>query len=334
MKKNLDIAIIVIILIVIGCSGTTDPEKGSNAPSNLAATHYFSYDTSWTVNLVWDAPKELDNENFEYRIYKDEQFIETLDNLQNYYTDVDCEFGEEYTYYITAYYPTGESEPSNVEYVTFSPGTGTVTDIDGNVYQTIIFANMEWMSENLKVTHYRNGDEIPNVTDGSQWVDLSTGAYCYYDNDSANGDTYGALYNFYAVDDTRGLAPEGWHVPTDEEIKILEIVFGMSQSEADNIGMRGINEGSKLAGNVALWIDGELENNPEFGSSGFDFLPGGTRTVNNGNFCSLGDSGYFWSSNTLSAWCRILNSESTQVSRYSRSNSHKQLAYSVRCIRD
>jgi len=93
--------------------------------------------------------------------------------------------------------------------------------------------------ENLKVTRYRNGDPIPNVTNNSTWAGLSTGAYCYNNNNPANGNTYGALYNWYAVDDARGLAPAGWHVPTDEEIMELEMYLGMSQSQADSAGWRG-----------------------------------------------------------------------------------------------
>ncbi|MCF7815049.1 MAG: fibrobacter succinogenes major paralogous domain-containing protein, partial [Candidatus Cloacimonetes bacterium] len=161
------------------------------------------------------------------------------------------------------------------ETISLDSGNATVTDIDGNVYQTLVLGDQEWMAENLKVTHYRNGDPIPNVTTNSTWAGLSTNAYCYYDNDPANGDTYGALYNWYAVDDARGLAPEGWHVPTDAEIMELEMYLGMSQQQANSTGYRGTNEGSKLAGGYDLWQNGALRNDPEFGSSGFSFLPGG-----------------------------------------------------------
>ena len=84
-----------------------------------------------------------------------------------------------------------------------------IVDIDGNTYLAIKIGNQWWISENLKVTHYRNGDPIPNVTDSTEWINLTTGAYCNYDNDPSNGDIYGHLYNWYAVDDSRGLAPEG-----------------------------------------------------------------------------------------------------------------------------
>ena len=95
--------------------------------------------------------------------------------------------------------------------------TGTVTDIDSNTYQTVKIGNQWWMTENLKVTHYRNGNAIPNVTDDSAWSSLTTGAYCIYNHDESNATTYGRLYNCYAVTDSRNIAPAGWHVPTDAE---------------------------------------------------------------------------------------------------------------------
>ena len=210
---------------------------------------------------------------------------------------------------------------------------GTVTDIDGNVYQTIIIGDQEWMAENLMVTHYRNGDPIPTGHNNSEWAGLSTGAYCYYDNNSTNGDTYGALYNWYAVDDSRNIAPEGWHVPTDDEWKTLEMHLGMSQSEADNTGYRGTNEGSKLAGNADLWNDGDLENNAEFGTSGFTALPGGYRG-SGGGYYGMGNHGSFWSSTESGsdlAWSRLLHYVSSGVDR---GNYYKRNGFSVRCLRD
>ncbi len=229
-----------------------------------------------------------------------------------------------------------EFELSEITSITFGNGggTGTVTDIDGNVYQTLIIGDQEWMIENLKVTHYRNGDPIPHVTDNTQWAGLSSGAYCYYDNDPANAETYGALYNWYAVDDLRGIAPEGWHIPSDAEIMELEMYLGMSQQQANSTGWRGTNEGSKLAGSYDLWNDGALKNDPEFGSSGFSFLPGGYRCNCDGNFYGLGNYGSFWSateSNTYLAWNRILYYDLTEVYRFS---SNKHYGFSVRCIRD
>lgn len=210
---------------------------------------------------------------------------------------------------------------------------GTVTDRDGNVYKTIKIGNQWWMAENLKVTHYRNGDPIPNVTDNGQWSNLNTGAWCAYANDVANADTYGLLYNWFAVNDSRNIAPEGWHVPTDREWKQLEMALGMSRDEADDTGWRGTNEGSKLAGNAELWNNGDLKNNAEFGSSGLSGLPGGYR-LGYGLFAGLGLYAAFWSSTeylSSYAWYRSLLYNSTDVARYDTS---KEVGFSVRCVRD
>lgn len=149
--------------------------------------------------------------------------------------------------------------------------TGTVTDIDGNVYQTIKIGNQWWMAENLKVTHYRNGNAIPNVTSYFSWRDLSSGAYCAYNNDNGNADAYGMIYNWYwyAVDDSRNIAPIGWHVPTDEEWKELEMYLGLSQTEADDTGYRGTDEGDKLKATTGWYNNGNGTN-----ESGFTALPG------------------------------------------------------------
>jgi len=209
-----------------------------------------------------------------------------------------------------------------------------LTDIDGNVYEIIKIGSQVWMAENLKVTHYRDGTEITNVTGNTAWSNLSTGAYCYYGNNSSNGDTYGALYNRYAVNDSRNIAPEGWRVPTDAEWKELEMYLGMSQSEAGDAVYRGTNEGSKLAGNADLWDSGALENDSEFGSSGFTALPGGYRNDGYGSYLYMGSSGYFWSATeyySSHAWGRVLS--------YSRSDVYrlyydKSIGFSVRCVRD
>jgi uncharacterized protein (TIGR02145 family) len=207
----------------------------------------------------------------------------------------------------------------------------TVTDYDGNVYQTVLIGDQCWMMENLKVTHYRNGDPIPHVTDDGTWGGLTSGAYCNYNNDEGNVATYGRLYNWYAVDDSRNIAPAGWHVPTDEEWKQLEMYLGMSQAQADAEDWRGTDEGGKLkeAGTTHWYPPNEGATN----ESGFTALPGGDRS-NNGGFYSMGYLAFFWSSteySSFSAWSRYLYYYYSQVYRYS---SDKQDGFSVRCVRD
>lgn len=209
--------------------------------------------------------------------------------------------------------------------------TGTVTDIDGNVYQTVQIGNQIWMAENLKVTRYRNGDYIPNVTGNTEWTNLSTGAYCSYDNDNNNIDTYGLLYNWYAVDDSRNLVPEGWHVPTDEEWKQLEMYLGMSQTETNDTGWRGTDEGGKLKEvGTTHW---QSPNTGATNESGFAAVPGGYR-YSSGPFVSIGNFAYFWSATEYysgSAWYRLLYYGSSDVVRY---DYYEQAGFSVRCVRD
>jgi uncharacterized protein (TIGR02145 family) len=208
---------------------------------------------------------------------------------------------------------------------------GTVTDIDGNVYRTVTIGTQEWMAENLKVTHYRNGEAIPNVTDSTAWQVLSSGAYCNYDNNDNNVATYGRLYNWHAVTDSRNIAPAGWHVPTDAEWKQLEMTLAMSQAQADATGWRGSTEGGKLkeSGTTHWW-------NPNAGATnenGFSALPGGYRFYY-GKDHFMGFSTIYWSSteyDTDLAWYRHLDYDRSVINH---SYSSKGSGYQVRCVRD
>jgi uncharacterized protein (TIGR02145 family) len=206
-----------------------------------------------------------------------------------------------------------------------------VTDYDGNVYQTLLIGDQCWMMKNLEVIHYRNGDPIPNVTDAGAWSDLSTGAYCEYNNNPANVETYGRLYNWYAVDDSRGLAPEGWHVPTDAEWKQLEMYLGMSQAAADSIGYRGTDEGGKLKeAGTAHWLS---PNTGATNESGFTALPGGRRS-SNGSFAFMNFDAFFLSATEHASYyllSRILYYSHAQSSRF---ETPKETGFSVRCVKD
>jgi uncharacterized protein (TIGR02145 family) len=184
---------------------------------------------------------------------------------------------------------------------------------------SVTIGNQIWMSKNLSVARYRNGDIIPQVTDATQWAALTTGAWCWFNNDSATyGAIYGRLYNWYAVNDARGLAPLGWHVPSDGEWTTLEITLG----------------GSLVAGgqmkSKSIW------NAPNTGAtniSGFAGLPGDSREWN-GGFYAIGFGGGWWSaseSNTIDAWDRRLSYNSSSLIRAFAS---KNIGYSVRCIKN
>src|SRR5690606_4476627 len=177
-----------------------------------------------------------------------------------------------------------------------------VNDIDNNTYSTVQICNQMWLVENLNTAHYLNGDEIPQVTNPTEWANLTTGAWCYYNNDSANGEVYGKLYNWYAINDPRGLAPEGWHIPTEEEWNNLEECLG------------GYNvAGGKLKKNgTSHWAS---PNTSGSNSSGFTGLPGGT-IDHLGEFYNESFVGYFWISaeNTLTnVWGRYLYYDNTEL---------------------
>jgi uncharacterized protein (TIGR02145 family) len=209
--------------------------------------------------------------------------------------------------------------------------SGIVKDIDGNVYHTVTIGTQTWMVENLKTTTYRNGDPIPNVTDATEWENLSTGAYCDYDNTPANGNIYGKLYNWYAVDDSRNIAPTGWHVPTNEEWDTLEDYV------VANLGISG--SVAKALASTTNWAasteEGAIGNDlTKNNSTGFTALPGGNRYYS-GTFSIIGKHGTWWSSTEL-----IANVAYYRLLLYGYSNldfsiaDYKGNGFSVRCVKD
>jgi uncharacterized protein (TIGR02145 family) len=173
------------------------------------------------------------------------------------------------------------------------------------------------MRENLEVTSYRNGDLIPEVELQSDWNNLTTGAWCWYNNDPANGAIYGKLYNWYAVTDERGLCPVGWHVPTDAEWTTLSTFLGGNMVAGGKM---------KMTGNTR-WSSPNLS---ATNSSGFAGLPGGSRS---NIFEDVGAKAYWWSSSqgTGYVWARSLIYNDGYISVV---GSFPEYAYSVRCIRD
>jgi len=204
-----------------------------------------------------------------------------------------------------------------------------VLDIDGNGYTTVILGDQEWLAENLKVTRYNNGDKIPTDISDLQWGDINYGAYGVYNDDLANTDIWGNLYNWYVVDDSRGVCPEGWHVPTDEEFMQLEIFLGMSYEEASEYGYRGTNEGSKLAGFEELWSYGDILNDWGFNTSNFDAKPAGARDGINGMWTASGYFAEFWTSTAVIY--RDLNNNSTKVYRSGRLAT---CGHQIRCVKN
>jgi uncharacterized protein (TIGR02145 family) len=196
----------------------------------------------------------------------------------------------------------------------------TVTDIDGTIYRTVTIGDQVWMADNLQVTRFRNGDAIPVVSDAAAWGNLSTGAYCYYGNDANNNASYGKLYNWYAINDSRGIAPEGWHIPTEEEL--IELAAYL---KGDTIAA-----GKMKAKGTSHWL---VPNTGATNESGFSALPGGYR-LDNGSYHTMGSNGYWWStarSYEMYAWTARLYTGFADVRREPY---YEKYGFAVRCIKD
>lgn len=197
-------------------------------------------------------------------------------------------------YYVRAYVITnkGTSYGNQVSFIT----DDRLTDIEGNIYKTVIIGDQVWMAENLKTTKYSNGTAIPLIADGNIWKGLSSGAYCYFFDDPNNGVVYGALYNFFAVIDNKKLCPTGWHVPSKPEWSTLINYLG----------------GESVAGNK-LKETGTAHWNPNEGatnSSGFTALPGGWAAGDGQDYYNTGVMAWWWTSSLFDSnlpWVMVLN---------------------------
>ncbi len=198
--------------------------------------------------------------------------------------------------------------------VSSSWSCGEAITYAGVGYSTVQIGDQCWFAENLRTTTYLNGDAIlQNLSDGD-WSSTTSGAMAFYNN----GPAYGGLYNWYAVDDARGLCPSGWHVPTDGEWTVM----------TDHLGSELVTGGQMKT--TYGWYDGGNGTD----SSGFSGLPGGYRLNLNGNFYDAGNYGYWWSSSPSgsNAWYRGLNFDNEGVNRYYGFNQRN--GFSVRCVRD
>ena len=192
-----------------------------------------------------------------------------------------------------------------------------LTDIDGNHYDTVKMGDQVWMSANLSVTRFRNGDSIPYAASNEEWIKSGKEgkpAYCIIQNNKTFGIKYGKLYNWFAVVDPRGLAPKGWHVPSDEEWSALTDYLGGSVAAA--MSMRVVNSYGQ---------------NKD--KSSFSGLPGGARALN-GNFYGFESFGYWWAgteSVDQTAWVRVLG---YNVLDFNSLHYNKTCGLSVRCVRN
>jgi uncharacterized protein (TIGR02145 family) len=218
---------------------------------------------------------------------------------------------------------TGLTAAGTAGQILTSTGSGTLTWTTTSTavfLPTVVIGTQQWMRENLDVMTYRNGDVIPQVTDNTAWLGLTTGAWCWYSNSADNGDIYGKLYNWYAVNDPRGLAPQGWHIPTDAEWTTLSTLLGGDAAAGGKMKTTGISR----------WTTSNISANNE---SGFAGLPGGFR-LSDGSFFYVREFGLWWSATgrySANAWYRFLYHGNNALGN---TDETKLCGFSVRCLRD
>ena len=211
----------------------------------------------------------------------------------------------------------------------------TITDIDGNVYQTVTIGTQVWMAENLKTTKYNDGTAIPLVTNNAAWTNLTTPGYCWYNNDAANKNIYGAMYNGFTVQ-TSKLCPTGWHVPAEDEFLILQRYL-----IANGYNYDGTTTENKIAKSMAAttrWASSTYTGTPgnvlsSNNSCGFSGLPGGIR-VYSGIYYYIENEGYCWSTRTESSNFGYFFSLNYATVGLIESSGPRRSGISVRCLKD
>ncbi len=211
---------------------------------------------------------------------------------------------------------------AGLAFLTFENQAQTVIDYDGNVYDTVAIGAQTWLKQNLKVTHYNNGIPIPNVTDSITWANLTTGARCYFNNDSSAYDSvYGALYNWYVINNTNPICPAGWHVSTNDEWQATEAylggwdIAGGKMKEAGTLHWKSPNTGAT-------------------NSSGFTGLPGGIRDPINMDFRYISENGMWWTASAYNAsmvWTTYMWYLNAGVDH---NPAPKKYGLSIRCVKD
>jgi uncharacterized protein (TIGR02145 family) len=239
------------------------------------------------------------------------------------------------SYHVRAYATNREGTAYGNDLVFTTIGYGQLSDIENNIYNTIIIGSQEWMTENLKTTRYSNGDPIPNRPSDDDWSQLYDGAYCWYDNnETANRETYGALYNWFAGTDSRNVCPQGWHVPGDADWTVLtEYLI--------NNGYGYGGSGEDIAKSMASkygWTsnttEGTIGNDPASNnSSGFSALPGGVR-IRSGNFAVSEYTSSMWSGSERSYNYGNALTLTGEFLNISRAYTFKQDGASIRCLKN
>lgn len=334
MKKFL--TLLMGIALVYSCSTSSDGNGNSTtdvvpvAPTNLSgsAVSTTQINLSWTDNSTNETGFKIERKTGT-GIFT---VVGTTTSNVTTYSDTGLTPNTTYIYRVFSYNSSGDSATYSDEEIVITNST-FITDIEGNTYQIITIGNKTWTQNNMNVTKYSDGTPIPQVTDENSWTNMEIGAWCYYNNITTNGITYGKLYNWYAVKGIydsasasnpalrKKLAPNGWHIPSDTEWTTL----------IDYLGGLTVAGGKMKSTGAMIW---QSPNVGATNESGFSGLPGGGRNINGGTFADIGKNSYWWCSSektTTSAWYYILNNG--YVNAY-RSSNNKKLGFAVRCVKD
>jgi uncharacterized protein (TIGR02145 family) len=239
------------------------------------------------------------------------------------------------TYYVRAFATNRIGTSYGNELVFSTVDYGALADISGNLYKTVTIGTQEWLTENLKATSYSNGDPVPYIPGENDWNQLSGGAYCWYNNtEIPSRDTYGALYNWYTISDTRNICPQGWHVPNDADwTKLTDFLrdngYGYGGSGEDIAKSMAATSGWTVNSTVGTIGNDQTTNN----SSGFAALPGGVR-VKNGIYATSEYTCSFWSSSEHSYGYGNALTLTGEFINIFRGYTFKQDGASVRCLKD
>jgi len=203
---------------------------------------------------------------------------------------------------------------------------GEVSDLDGNIYATIKIGNQNWMAENLRTSHYANGDLIPNVPESNEWINLTSGAWVHYENNPELNALHGKLYNWHAIQNAKGICPKGWHVPSNEEWNTLLNYLGGKEIAGGKLK-------SKLLNAWAFHFNGQSTESEPNNESGFSSVASGSRSVD-GMFGLMSFRATYWSSNEYSASDAYTREIFWNGDAAGSFNEYKKNGYSCRCVQN
>lgn len=335
----------IIFYILLSCSSESNNDNNivtlPVTPTNLSGNQDWisppQINLSWTDNSTNETGFKIERKSS----FSNYSVIGTVNQNLMTYTDYSITSNTTYTYRVFAFNEDGNSPTYSNEFtITTSPliAGPNMNDIDGTIYQSVTICNNTWTKTNLNVSKYADGTIIPQVQDSNSWKNLTTGAWCYYNNSTTDGETYGKLYNWYAVAGIydsasaanpslrKKLAPTGWHIPSDPEWTLLTDCLGGESVAGGKMKTPGNSQD-----NTGLW------NTPNTGAnneSGFTSLPGGFRSAIDGSYNLRSGVSRWWSSTDVNgtlAWNLGVGYSSSNTSRISQ---NKCYGYYIRCIKD